>query len=411
MNLSVSSMNVSWTSLTILIFVSLLHQSSFAGKRKDTIKKCQTCRNIVNGFQEGITRTSRYNFGGGDVDWEEKKLGTYQTSETRFIEITDNICESSKHECHTLLEENEEILEEWWKEHQQDFPDLLQWFCIDLLKYCCINGTFGPECQECPGGIERPCQDKGECKGSGTRAGSGKCDCKAGYTGLVCDECKDGHYEEFKNETDTLCTECHKSCRLKCKGPEPKECEECKDGWLWNDELGCQDVNECEAEEPPCKATEYCENNEGSYDCESCHSSCDQCLGKGNDKCVKCGDGYIMNEGICEDINECEGDDHGCTGEHKMCKNVPGRYRCDCEDGFELMGGECIDKKLISQLSQKRTELSTTGEILTYVLYFFILIGSIIASRNSPLLAMVFGLGLGFWYLSKIFDKPLKLDG
>ncbi|XP_033105508.1 protein disulfide isomerase Creld2-like [Anneissia japonica] len=334
-------MELSWTSLaTILIFAFLCQSSYSAGKnkKKGITKKCRTCRNFVEGFQEGITRTSRYNFGGGDVDWEEKKLGTYQTSETRFIEITDNICESSKHEVY---------IDRLY--HVSKVNNGSPRFSAHLVATtnCCVNGTFGPECKECPGGVERPCRDNGECKGSGTRSGDGKCSCNDGYSGSLCDECKDSHFEESKNETHTVCRECHLSCSLKCTGPETKDCEECKEGWLWNDEHGCQDVDECAAEERPCNESQYCENNEGSYNCEACHASCDQCLGKGDEQCIKCRNGYNMEEGKCKDINECESDNHGCTGEHKICKNRPGTYQCDCEEGFELMGSECVDETKI----------------------------------------------------------------
>ncbi|KAK6042596.1 hypothetical protein COOONC_19899 [Cooperia oncophora] len=44
---------------------------------------------------EGLRRTARHHFAGGDTAWEERKLGKYATSETRFIETMEDICHKS----------------------------------------------------------------------------------------------------------------------------------------------------------------------------------------------------------------------------------------------------------------------------------------------------------------------------
>ena len=33
-----------------------------------------------------------------------------------------------------MLEDHEEKMEEWWKEHQETDPDFVQWLCIDQIK-------------------------------------------------------------------------------------------------------------------------------------------------------------------------------------------------------------------------------------------------------------------------------------
>ena len=33
-----------------------------------------------------------------------------------------------------------------------------------LLTVCCPKGTYGPQCETCPGGTERPCSGNGECE-------------------------------------------------------------------------------------------------------------------------------------------------------------------------------------------------------------------------------------------------------
>ncbi len=47
---------------------------------------------------------------------------------------------------------------------------------------------------------------------------------------------------------------------------------------------------------------------------------------------------------LFSDINECEKEDI-CRSDMK-CNNIPGTYYCDCKDGFERMGEECVDKEI-----------------------------------------------------------------
>lgn len=56
-----------------------------------------------------MERTARYNFEGGDTAWQEQKLGSYATSETRFIEILETLCQKTEFECNVFVEESEEF--------------------------------------------------------------------------------------------------------------------------------------------------------------------------------------------------------------------------------------------------------------------------------------------------------------
>ncbi|XP_030856272.1 cysteine-rich with EGF-like domain protein 2 isoform X2 [Strongylocentrotus purpuratus] len=354
-------LDLSWRLvLPVIIGIMLLLSSCDGGKKENEAikKKCDTCRTVTKGFKEGMERTARSMYEGGDADWEEKKLGSYATSEMRFIEVTESLCESKEHDCHNLLEKEEELLEQWWKEHLET-PDLFQWFCIDNYKVCCPENTYGPDCEECPYGVERPCKGAGKCMGAGTRGGSGKCKCNAGYKGDLCDICKDGYYQVMKNETHTTCKACHKACTALCTGGGPKGCKKCKVGWLWDDETGCQDVDECVVEaKPPCDIDEFCENTQGSHKCVACHGACDSCLGEGKDKCVKCKKGYEMKEDGCGDTDECE-QENICEEEHMECHNVPGSHYCDCEDGYDRVGNECVDKALSNNETDQASEESS----------------------------------------------------
>ena len=45
------------------------------------------------------------------------------------------------------------------------------------------------------------------------------------------------------------------------------------------------------------------------------------------------------------DTDECE-QENICEEEHMECHNVPGSHYCDCEDGYDRVGNECVDKAL-----------------------------------------------------------------
>ncbi|XP_006819471.2 cysteine-rich with EGF-like domain protein 2-B [Saccoglossus kowalevskii] len=344
---------------TLLILV-LMQTTESAKKKKGTKKsdlverECETCRKIVKGFHEGIKATEKGHFGGGNTAWEERALGSYANSETRFVEITEKLCTSSEHECNRMFEEHEELLETWWKDRQEDENKnfLHQWLCIEEIKVCCPNNTYGSECKECPGGVERPCMGNGKCKGEGTRGGSGKCKCDDGYKGEICEVCKDGFFEETKNKTHVICEKCHEACAHTCWGPSPKDCDECKEGWEESDDEGCQDFDECsDSEANPCETNEYCMNTVGSFKCTGCDYACESCLGDGPDKCIKCKNGFEMVEGECDDIDECEVLNIECA-ERMSCYNNAGSYYCDCEAGYERHGEECISEETMKMLKE-----------------------------------------------------------
>lgn len=74
----------------------------------------------------------------------------------------------------------------------------------------------------------------------------------------------------------------------------------CNDGWRWDDENGCEDVNECLAKPKVCQTDQFCVNNEGTHSCLDCDRSCNGCDGDGPDMCKKCADGYSLKDGKCQ---------------------------------------------------------------------------------------------------------------
>lgn len=327
------------TIVTLLTLTIVLHSPClFAGDSKTS---CATCRTIVDNFVKGLDKTAKKNFGGGNTAWEERALSKYETSEIRLVEILENLCDSSSFECNHMVEEHEEQFENWWFKKKDKYPDLLKWFCIDNIEVCCPRGTFGPDCNACVGGSERPCHDNGDCDGDGTRRGDGKCRCNKGYKGDFCLECDDGYFNKERNDTFSLCTECHESCQT-CSGPTNKDCNECKSGWVQDDEKSCNDIDECANETSPCKENQYCHNKEGSYSCKACDAACTRCSGEGPEKCTGCSSGYTEEDGKCTDINECSLPDQSCLRENEDCVNTKGSFKCVCSQGFEDKDGACI---------------------------------------------------------------------
>ncbi|XP_065179144.1 cysteine-rich with EGF-like domain protein 2 [Sycon ciliatum] len=396
---------------------------------EDSTTKCGACKKLVEDFAKGKERTARDNFAGGDVAWEEEKQLSYATSETRLIEIMEGVC-TKDHKCQYLIEEHEELVETWWFENQKKHPDLQLWLCIQNIKVCCPEGTFGKKCAECPGGSSTPCSGQGTCDGAGDRAGKGTCSCNSGYGGRTCGKCSAGYYvnasdtasAEDTPSSSVQCLRCSSACEKNCTGATPSDCEDCADGYeeeggtcLDQDECldadkapcknrpstycrntagsyecaacdtackdsctgrgadkcsecasgyqrddstqACQDVDECKDHQsrwlppprpedpnqlyPGCNFTTYCHNTIGSFECRDCDSSCDGCKGNGRDSCLKCAGGYVLQDSMCSDVDECSQGDGVCEASVQVCVNTAGSFRCDCAQGHELVADKC----------------------------------------------------------------------
>ncbi|UMM29391.1 hypothetical protein L5515_011773 [Caenorhabditis briggsae] len=236
----------------------------------------------VSTFDEGLKKTARHHFAGGDTAWEEKNLGKYKTSETRLIEVLEGVCKKSslpnidkftgiselEFKCASQLEKHEETIEEYYYNQQQNNMSI--WLCVEELKLCCPGGHFGKNCEECPGLKEGAdaCFGKGACHGDGSRDGSGKCKCEAGYTGNLCRHCDNEYFEESKTEKGVVCKQCHEGCLGICSSEGSKGCSKCKNGWAMIEGEGCQDVNECSNQSACTKDHEVCVNTIGSYQCD-----------------------------------------------------------------------------------------------------------------------------------------------
>ncbi|GFS86068.1 protein disulfide isomerase CRELD2 [Trichonephila clavipes] len=230
--------NVTSAELPPLSNIDSLSSSLFT---ETVVPSCSACKNLVKSFLKAVDETTRQSFEGGDADWERKKLGAYENSELRFIEIQEKLCTdvtTGKDQCYNLAELYENELEEWFYEERNKNLGLFDFLCINQLKFCCPNNTYGPKCIPCPGGIGKPCGGHGECLNGGTREEPASCLCDIGYTGLLCNECKTGFYED-KTSSSLSCKLCDVACKDYCRGPGPKNCTVCSEGYNFVENEGC----------------------------------------------------------------------------------------------------------------------------------------------------------------------------
>ncbi|XP_054163183.1 cysteine-rich with EGF-like domain protein 2 [Oppia nitens] len=282
------------------------HRSGQSGDQSLTL--CQKCRVLTESFDAGLERTKRGKFEGGDTNWEESKLRSYSNSEIRLTEIQEMLCNelsSGKDQCHHLAEEYEPQIENWWFTKRQSGETLYDYLCMNKMKACCPDNHYGPNCTPCPGYPYKVCNNRGYCSGNGSTDGTGKCLCDAGFTGNLCNMCAKNY---FKNDTTEdglpICQECHKSCQDGCRSSGPKGCLVCGTGYIWDNDYGCLDVDECvDLGVTPCETNAFCINTEGSYYCYQCDKACDGCNGDGPDSCLKCAPNYVLNNDICIDVN------------------------------------------------------------------------------------------------------------
>lgn len=192
-------------------------------------------------------------------------------------------------QCLVLYKTHDASLNYWWNNKRAENEDLIRYLCVDTLMICCPDGHYGALCKKCPGGGGpfNVCSKHGQCRGDGTKKGSGKCVCHKGYTGEACEKCELGFYldksehlllrkpdgeEEAstdRKEGETIsCLPCDKACAFHCRGKGPRGCEVCKTGFYWDNEYGCVDIDECiEMKRNPCKKNTFCVNTEGAYFC------------------------------------------------------------------------------------------------------------------------------------------------
>ncbi|KAM8868381.1 stabilin-1-like isoform 1-T2 [Synchiropus picturatus] len=221
---------------------------------------------------------------------------------------------------------------------------------------CCKN-HYGSGCQVCPGGLEAPCSNHGDCQDG--HSGSGRCRCYNGFTGTACEQCAFGHY-------GPNCTACSCTHRGRCdqgiegsgqctcdpgwKGDQcqidigsiPEECRQCHAHADCIPGTGCQCRNgfqgngtSCSPEPPP----DLCASYNGNC---NVNANCSQI---GLFVNCTCHSGYQGDGLICEPINRCVQEPNGGCSDFASCKFTgPNERTCECFSGYVGNGVQCLEK-------------------------------------------------------------------
>ncbi|XP_074871776.1 multiple epidermal growth factor-like domains protein 9 [Carettochelys insculpta] len=236
---------------------------------------------------------------------------------------------------------------------------------------------------------------------------TGQCECHTGYTGLQCENCKEGY---FMNQTSGLCfpcgcsskgsvnSLCNNSGKCQCKaGVIGLKCDQCRDGYYWFNQIGCEPCqcnnysNSCDiltgaclncqgntegSHCEKCKAGFYRSNLPG-HECRLCPCSpvastgscrinpveqaptCDRChVGYTGPNCNQCDNGYYNSDSICIRC-KCNGNVDPAlspkvcrpdTGECIGCLYNTAGFHCEeCQEGYvkDQDGTNCTKKEIV----------------------------------------------------------------
>ncbi|KAG8013547.1 Complement component C1q receptor [Nibea albiflora] len=135
--------------------------------------------------------------------------------------------------------------------------------------------------------------------------------------------------------TERLCSDKTDGFLCKTKHKDACQAQEISNSFIFNSTKGCSSG--------PCQ--HLCKNVKGGYECscfkgyipdsnapEQCKLHCAQQKCPAVNTC-ECPKGYLCEENMCIDINECEME--YCD---QKCKNTFGSYVCSCKEGFVLKG-------------------------------------------------------------------------
>ncbi|XP_069464157.1 EGF-containing fibulin-like extracellular matrix protein 1 isoform X2 [Ambystoma mexicanum] len=150
--------------------------------------------------------------------------------------------------------------------------------------------------------------------------------------------------------------------------------QQCTDGYEWDPvRQQCKDIDECEIVHDACKGGMKCVNHFGGYLClprtaqiivnnvQEQTPAPEPAPGRNvfvirrnpadppprvppnSPQRIQCAAGYELTEqNMCRDIDECSTGSHNCRPEH-VCINVRGSFSCQCPQGYQKRGEQCID--------------------------------------------------------------------
>ncbi|MCI4390248.1 hypothetical protein PGIGA_G00120430 [Pangasianodon gigas] len=224
---------------------------------------------------------------------------------------------------------------------------------MSWVSKCCKN-HYGRNCQVCPGGLEAPCGEHGDCDDG--LYGTGKCICHTGFNGTACELCKKNHY-------GSNCTACTCTVNGKCDdGIDGDGSCFCQEGWTGvmcetkivvkpvcspecHPNAVCLPENQCQCEPPyegngyNCTAPDLCSEYNGG-----CHEQAD-CTQSDISVICSCKPGYSGDGNVCSSINLCVEEANGGCSDFANCIFIgPNERRCECHQGYVGNGVQCFEK-------------------------------------------------------------------
>ncbi|XP_058537778.1 cubilin isoform X1 [Neofelis nebulosa] len=190
----------------------------------------------------------------------------------------------------------------------------------------CTSQWEGPLCSvdvnECEIYSETPlgCQNGSTCVNT---AGSYRCLCSPETHGPQCAS----RYNDCEGGSKALCV--HGICEdlVRVQAGEPMYSCICDVGWTSppNSSACLLDIDECSLQPAPCSTLAQCFNTPGSFYCGACPT------------------GWQGNGYSCQDINECDINNGGCSVVPPVtCVNTFGSYHCQaCPPGYQGNGRVC----------------------------------------------------------------------
>ena len=96
---------------------------------------------------------------------------------------------------------------------------------------------------------------------------------------------------------------------------------------------------------------------------------------------------YIRNDALYADINECAKYNGWCP-EHSTCKNTPGSYECNCDEGYTAHGSKCVGQSMSSLQVFNPLHLYFTGFLRGFVvvkLHVVLYLRALSSTRSSAI--------------------------
>ncbi|XP_051028895.1 stabilin-2 [Acomys russatus] len=218
----------------------------------------------------------------------------------------------------------------------------------DFLQPQCCPGHWGPDCMECPGGAESPCNGRGTCDEG--MEGTGRCSCRAGFRGTACEICATDNV--FGPNCSSVCSCVHGMCHSglhgdgtcecfsayrgpKCDKPIPEcaallcpESSRCSPSSTDETKLQCKCLPGYEGDGQNCKAINPCLKNI----CHP-HATCSY-LAPNRHSCV-CQEGYQGDGQVCLPVDPCQTNFGNCPMRSTVCKyDGPGKSHCECKEHY-----------------------------------------------------------------------------